>query len=65
MDKCSDKITSNLCKRIAREIGCDWKHFENYQVIHYSPGEEYKYHFDAYNRKELEKLILSLLVIYI
>ena len=55
MDKCSDKITSNLCKRIAREIDCDWKHFENYQVINYKPGEEYKYHFDAYNKKDLEK----------
>ncbi len=55
LEKNSNPITLNLCKRIAKELECDWKHFENYQVIHYNPGEEYKYHFDAYNRKELEK----------
>ena len=55
LDKKSDPIVLKLCKRIAKEIGCNWEHFENYQVIHYGPGEEYKYHFDAYDKKDLEK----------
>ena len=55
LDKNSDPITLKLCKRIAKEVDCDWIHFENFQIIHYGPGEEYQYHFDAYNKKELEK----------
>ena len=55
LDKKSDPIVLKLCKRIAKEIGCNWENFENYQVIHYGPSEEYKYHFDAYDKKELEK----------
>ena len=27
---------------------------ENYQVIHYNENEEYKYHYDAYNKKDEE-----------
>ena len=55
LPKDKDSIVLRLCKRIAKEINCDWKHFENYQVIHYNPGEEYKYHYDAYDKKDLEK----------
>ena len=55
LPKDEDPIVLRLCKRIAKEINCDWKHFENYQVIHYNPGEEYKYHYDAYDKKDLEK----------
>ena len=55
LPKDKDPIVLRLCKRIAKEINCDWKHFENYQVIHYNPGEEYKYHYDAYDKKDLEK----------
>jgi prolyl 4-hydroxylase len=55
LDKNSDPISLNLCKRIAKEIDCDWKHFENYQVIYYGENEEYKYHFDAYDKQNKEK----------
>jgi prolyl 4-hydroxylase len=55
LPKDKDSIVLRLCKRIAKEINCDWKHFENYQVIHYNHGEEYKYHYDAYDKKDLEK----------
>lgn len=55
LEKDSNPITLRLCKRIAKEIDCDWKNFENFQVIHYGPGEEYKYHYDAYNKNETEK----------
>ena len=55
LDKNSDPISLNLCKRIAKEIDCDWKHFENYQVIYYGENEEYKYHFDAYDKQYKEK----------
>ena len=53
--KDKDPIVLKLCKRIAKEINCNWKNFENYQVIHYNPGEEYKYHFDAYDKNNKEK----------
>jgi len=55
LPKDKDPIVLRLCKRIAKEINCDWKHFENYQVIHYNPGEEYQYHFDAYDKNDKEK----------
>ena len=44
-------IMKKLCIRIAIQIGFPFKHFEQFQVIHYSPGEEYKYHYDAYDIK--------------
>ena len=55
LNKQSNPIVLKLCKRIAREINCDWKKFENYQVIHYGIGEEYQYHYDAYDKRNLEK----------
>ena len=55
LDKNSNPISLNLCKRIAKEIDCDWENFENYQVIYYGPNEEYKYHFDAYDKQNKEK----------
>lgn len=55
LPKDSDPIVLKLCKRIAKEINCDWKNFENYQVIHYGPSEEYQYHYDAYDKNDSEK----------
>jgi len=55
LDKNSDPISLKLCKRIAKEIDCDWEKFENYQVIYYGQNEEYKYHFDAYDKLSKEK----------
>jgi prolyl 4-hydroxylase len=47
--------TLKIAKRIAKKIGCNYKHFENFQVIHYNENEEYKYHCDAYNKNDIEK----------
>tara|TARA_B100001287_G_C22639768_1_gene509472 strand:+ start:796 stop:1434 length:639 start_codon:yes stop_codon:yes gene_type:complete len=47
--------TLKIAKKIAKRIGCNYKCFENYQVIHYNENEEYKYHYDAYNKKDEEK----------
>ena len=47
--------TLKIAKRIAKRIGCNYKHFENFQVIHYNENEEYKYHYDAYDMNETEK----------
>jgi prolyl 4-hydroxylase len=41
--------TLEIAKKIAKRIGCNYKHFENYQVIHYNENEEYKYHYDAFD----------------
>ena len=47
--------TLDIAKKVAKRIGCNYKHFENFQVIHYNENEEYKYHFDAYDINEKEK----------
>ena len=44
-----------IAKKIAEMIGCNYKHFESFQVIHYDENEEYKYHFDAYDMNNTEK----------
>ena len=48
-------IMKRLCLRIAIEIGVPFKHFESFQVIHYTEGQEYKYHYDAYDKNNVEK----------
>ena len=47
--------TLEIAKKIAKKIGCNYRCFESYQVIHYDENEEYKYHYDAYNKEEKEK----------
>ena len=47
--------TLKIAKKIAKHIGCNYKHFENFQVIHYNKNEEYKYHYDAYDMNDTEK----------
>ena len=47
--------TLKIAKKIAKRIGCNYKHFESFQVIHYNENEEYKYHYDAYDMNETEK----------
>ena len=47
--------TLKIAKKIAKRIGCDYHCFENYQVIHYNENEEYKYHYDAYNKNDIER----------
>ena len=32
-----------------------YKNFENFQVIHYYKNQEYKYHYDAYDKKDPQK----------
>jgi len=48
-------IMKRLCLRIAIEIGVPFKHFESFQVIHYTTGQEYRYHYDAYDKNNQEK----------
>ena len=47
--------TLKIAKKIAKKIGCNYKCFESFQVIHYNENEEYKYHYDAYDMNETEK----------
>ena len=44
-----------IAKKIAKRIGCNYRCFESYQVIHYDENEEYKYHYDAFNMKDEKK----------
>lgn len=44
------EIMKKMCIRIAIKIGVKFKQFESFQVIHYSVGDEYKYHYDAYDK---------------
>jgi len=44
-----------ICQRIADIMDCNVDHFESMQVIHYGVGQEYKYHFDAYDRENKDR----------
>jgi len=48
-------LMKNICKRIGKMMNCDYRYFEDFQVIHYKESEEYKYHYDAYDKNETEK----------
>eukprot|EP00051_Salpingoeca_urceolata_P025533 m.460219 g.460219 ORF g.460219 m.460219 type:complete len:244 (+) comp20342_c8_seq3:144-875(+) len=43
-----DKVTTQIADRISRVIAEPPAHAENIQVLHYSPGEYYDVHFDAF-----------------
>jgi len=47
--------TLKIAKKVAKQIKCNYKHFESFQVIHYNETEEYQYHYDAYDINEKEK----------
>ena len=47
--------TLAIAKKIATKINCNYEHFESYQVIHYKENEEYKYHYDAYDKNDILK----------
>jgi prolyl 4-hydroxylase len=50
------ELITNLAKRIATTIGLpSYTLFESVQVIHYTEGQEYKYHYDAYDKTNTEK----------
>lgn len=38
-----------IASGIAAMVGMPLEHAENYQVIHYTPGTQYRAHFDAYD----------------
>ena len=44
-----------ISQRIGEMMNCDYRNFEDFQVIHYNVSEEYKYHFDAYDKEDKEK----------
>jgi prolyl 4-hydroxylase len=45
----TDETTQALCDRIANLVGMPLTHAESIQIVHYSPTQEYRPHFDAYN----------------
>ncbi len=49
------EVMKKLCIRIALQVGVPFHLFESFQVIHYTKGQEYKYHYDAYDKKEPQK----------
>ena len=44
-----------ISQRIGKIMNCDYRFFEDFQVIYYKESEEYQYHFDAYNKEDKEK----------
>ena len=45
----------NIAKKIANQLKVNYKHFENFQIIHYNQNEEYQYHYDAFDINQKEK----------
>ena len=43
--------TLKVAENVARLLGAPLSHAENFQVIHYQPGAEYRSHFDAFDIK--------------
>jgi len=44
------EITKRVSQRVADTIGLPLSHAENMQVINYQPGQEYRAHFDAFDK---------------
>ena len=44
-----------ICKKIGIKINSNYKNFERFQVIHYKENQEYKYHYDAWDKNNKEK----------
>lgn len=40
-------VARAISERVERVLGIDARHFEDLQVVHYTPGQEYKGHYDA------------------
>lgn len=50
------ELMEQIAIRISKTIGLsNYRNFENFQVIHYLKNQEYKYHYDAYDKNEPEK----------
>lgn len=50
------ELMKQIAIRISKTIGLsNYRNFENFQVIHYLKNQEYKYHYDAYDKTEVEK----------
>ncbi|MCA9714668.1 MAG: 2OG-Fe(II) oxygenase [Myxococcales bacterium] len=45
----TDDVTTAITERVAALVGLPAENAESMQVIRYSPGQEYRHHFDAYN----------------
>jgi len=50
------ELLKNLAIRISKTIGLnDYKKFESFQIIYYTKDQEYKYHYDAYDKNDKVK----------
>lgn len=50
------ELLKKLAIRISKTIGLnDYKKFESFQIIYYTKDQEYKYHYDAYDKNNKEK----------
>tara|TARA_B100001094_G_scaffold323904_1_gene375600 strand:+ start:927 stop:1568 length:642 start_codon:yes stop_codon:yes gene_type:complete len=41
-----------ICMKIAKKINSNYRNFEQFQVIHYKENQEYKYHYDAWDKND-------------
>lgn len=51
----TDEIIDNIYKKASKLLRCEINYFESLQVINYQKNEEYKYHYDGWNKNEKEK----------
>ena len=51
-----DNIIKEICERISKLVRIPLTNAENVQVIYYKKGQEYRKHFDAFNKKTIKGL---------
>ncbi len=49
-----DNILKEICEKISKLVEIPLKNAENVQVIHYSKDQEYKIHFDAFDKSTIQ-----------
>ena len=50
-----DDIIKNIYNKSAKLLNTDYRYFESLQVIYYRKNEEYKYHYDAWDKTDKAK----------
>lgn len=51
----ANPVAKRISERVSRVLGIPSSHFEDLQVVHYTPGQQYKAHYDACPEEDVGK----------